>query len=433
MPDYGHDIEFGYFLVPDAGDPEGVVETAVFADRLGYDLLGVQDHPYQRRHLDTLSLLAFILARTERVRVFQAVGNLPLRPPAVFAKAAATLDQLSGGRFEAGLGAGGYLMPAQAMGAPTLTPGQSLEALEEAVAIVRAFWSGESGLRFGGRHYQLHGLKPGPLPAHPISVWLGAAKPRGAGAVPPALSAVSISFPASSPPARSRRRATRTRRSSARPSTGPRRSRASRSSSASATSSSSHRPTRTPCAPTLRTSPRRSASGSPRCAPASRRRWRQAQSERLRDAARDGPRPCDLPAAAQGARRGPRRPRAGRTARRGGGRGTPRRGADTEARRPEARRHAVAAARGLPAPLLLRAQQPQRRGRRILPRAARNQPGAGAGHRPARGRPPARLRTAGRRRGGGEGARGRRRRSSAAGRRRRAAGRRREPAGAPRL
>ena len=178
MPDYGHDIQFGYFLVPDASDPKGVVETAVLADQLGYDLLGVQDHPYQRRHLDTLSLLGFILARTQRVRVFQAVGNLPLRPPAVFAKAAATLDQLSGGRFEAGLGAGGYLLPAQAMGAPALTPGESLEALEEAVAIMRASWSGESGIRFEGRHYQLNGLKPGPLPAHPISIWLGAAKPR---------------------------------------------------------------------------------------------------------------------------------------------------------------------------------------------------------------------------------------------------------------
>ena len=179
MPDYGHDIGFGYFLVPDAGDPDGVVETAVLADRLGYDLLGVQDHPYQRRHLDTVSLLGFILARTQRVRVFQAVGNLPLRPPAVFAKAAATLDQLSGGRFEAGLGAGGYLVPAQAMGAPALTPGESLEALEEAVAIIRAFWSGERGLHFEGRHYQLQGLQPGPVPAHPISIWLGAAKPRG--------------------------------------------------------------------------------------------------------------------------------------------------------------------------------------------------------------------------------------------------------------
>ncbi len=178
MPDYGHDIGFGYFLVPDAGDPEGVLHTAVLADRLGYDLLAVQDHPYQRRHLDTLALLGVILARTERVRVFQGVGNVPLRPPAVFAKAAATLDRLTGGRFEAGLGAGGFLVPAHAMGAPALTPGESLEALEEAVAIMRAFWSGEPGIRFDGRHYQLNGLKPGPPPAHPISVWLGAAKPR---------------------------------------------------------------------------------------------------------------------------------------------------------------------------------------------------------------------------------------------------------------
>ena len=178
MPDYGHEIEFGYFLVPDASDPQGVVETAVLADRLGYDLLGVQDHPYQRRHLDALALLGVLLARTQRIRVFQAVGNLPLRPPAVYAKAAATLDRLSGGRFEAGLGAGGYLEPAHAMGAPALTPGESLEALEEAVAILRASWSETAALRYDGRHYRLNGMKAGPPPAHPISIWLGAAKPR---------------------------------------------------------------------------------------------------------------------------------------------------------------------------------------------------------------------------------------------------------------
>lgn len=179
MPDYGHELEFGYFLVPDAGDPDGVVATAVLADQLGFDFLGVQDHPYQRRHLDALALLGVILARTERVRVFHAVANLPLRPPAVYAKAAATLDLLSGGRFEAGLGAGGYLKPAEAMGAPALSPGESLEALEEAVEIMKAFWSGERSLRFEGRHYRLDGMKPGPLPAHPIQIWLGAAKPRG--------------------------------------------------------------------------------------------------------------------------------------------------------------------------------------------------------------------------------------------------------------
>jgi alkanesulfonate monooxygenase SsuD/methylene tetrahydromethanopterin reductase-like flavin-dependent oxidoreductase (luciferase family) len=141
MTDYGHELEFGYFLVPDRSDPQGVLETARLTDRLGFDLLAVQDHPYQPAHLDALALLGVILAQTERIRVFQDVGNLPLRPPAAFAKAAATLDLLSGGRFEAGLGAGGFLDAAEAMGAPARTPGQSLEALEEAIVILRACWS----------------------------------------------------------------------------------------------------------------------------------------------------------------------------------------------------------------------------------------------------------------------------------------------------
>jgi alkanesulfonate monooxygenase SsuD/methylene tetrahydromethanopterin reductase-like flavin-dependent oxidoreductase (luciferase family) len=177
MTDYGHELEFGYFLIPEAGNPYGVLETARLADRLGYDLLAVQDHPYQPAHLDALALLGVILAQTERIRVFQDVGNLPLRPPAAFAKAAATLDLLSGGRFEAGLGAGGFLDAAHAMGAPARTPGQSLEALEEAIVILRAWWS-TGVLRFHGRHYGLEGARPGPKPAHPIGIWLGAARPR---------------------------------------------------------------------------------------------------------------------------------------------------------------------------------------------------------------------------------------------------------------
>jgi alkanesulfonate monooxygenase SsuD/methylene tetrahydromethanopterin reductase-like flavin-dependent oxidoreductase (luciferase family) len=96
----------------------------------------------------------------------------------MFAKAAATLDVLSGGRFEAGLGDGGFLRPAQAMGAPALTIGESLEALEEAVAILRGSWSGAPALRFEGRHYRLEGARPGPSPAHEIGIWLGASKPR---------------------------------------------------------------------------------------------------------------------------------------------------------------------------------------------------------------------------------------------------------------
>jgi alkanesulfonate monooxygenase SsuD/methylene tetrahydromethanopterin reductase-like flavin-dependent oxidoreductase (luciferase family) len=99
----------------------------------------------------------------------------------VYAKAAATLDLLSGGRFEAGLGGGGYLDAAHAMGAPALTPGQGIEALEEAIPILRDSWGGAPSIRVQGRHYQLDGFKPGPAPAHPIGIWLGADKPRALG------------------------------------------------------------------------------------------------------------------------------------------------------------------------------------------------------------------------------------------------------------
>lgn len=107
--DYGHELEFGYFLVPEAGDPQGDLEIARLVDRLGYDLIGIQDHPYQPRFFDTLALMGWILARTDSVRVFADVHDLPLRPPAVLAKAAASLDVLSGGRVEPEIGSGGLL------------------------------------------------------------------------------------------------------------------------------------------------------------------------------------------------------------------------------------------------------------------------------------------------------------------------------------
>src|SRR3954451_18412637 len=106
MPDYGQPLMFGIFLPPDARDAEAVLELGVLADRSGLDLIGVQDHPYNPRFLDTWTLLAVLAARTQRIRLFPDVANLPLRPPAMLAKAAASLDILSGGRVELGLGAG---------------------------------------------------------------------------------------------------------------------------------------------------------------------------------------------------------------------------------------------------------------------------------------------------------------------------------------
>jgi hypothetical protein len=68
--------------------------------------VGIQDHPYQHHFFDTWSLIPTLIAETKRVSFFTDVASLPLRPPAVMAKAAASLDVLSGGRFELGLGGG---------------------------------------------------------------------------------------------------------------------------------------------------------------------------------------------------------------------------------------------------------------------------------------------------------------------------------------
>src|ERR1700754_3751168 len=96
MVDYGHDLLFGSFLTPAAGQAERVVELAQLTEQAGLDLVRIQDHPYQPAFLDAWTLLSGLAARTARVRVSPNVANLPLRPPAVLARSAASLDVLSG-------------------------------------------------------------------------------------------------------------------------------------------------------------------------------------------------------------------------------------------------------------------------------------------------------------------------------------------------
>jgi alkanesulfonate monooxygenase SsuD/methylene tetrahydromethanopterin reductase-like flavin-dependent oxidoreductase (luciferase family) len=141
----------------------------------------------------------------------------------ILAKAAATLDLLSGGRFVAGLGGGGFLDAAHAMGAPTLTPGDSREALEEAIVILRASWSTAGVLRFHGRHYHLDGARPGPSRAtRSASGWVqrrarySSKLPAGRAATPPRSGAFTTRRARSRRP-RPSRRATPTSRSSIEP------------------------------------------------------------------------------------------------------------------------------------------------------------------------------------------------------------------------
>lgn len=178
MGDYGQAPRFGWFPVPEAGRRHELLRLARLADELGLDLIGIQDHPYQARFMDTWTLLAAIAAQTRRISVFPDVVNLPLRPPAVLAKAAATLDLLSEGRFELGLGAGAYPEGVRALDGPARSPGDAVEALAEAIAVIRLMWSGQRGVRYAGSHYRLGGAHAGPPPAHPIGIWVGAYRPR---------------------------------------------------------------------------------------------------------------------------------------------------------------------------------------------------------------------------------------------------------------
>ncbi|MGY1618147.1 LLM class flavin-dependent oxidoreductase [Geodermatophilus sp. SYSU D00691] len=180
MPDYGHDLQFGSFLTPSGADPEAVVLLAQASERAGLDLVTFQDHPYQPRFLDTWTLLSYVAARTERVHLAPNVLNLPLRPPAVVARAAASLDLLSGGRVELGLGAGAFWDAIEAMGGERLSPGRAVAATAEAIEVVRGIWDVDdrTPLRVPGQHHAVDGAKRGPRPAHDIAIWLGALRPR---------------------------------------------------------------------------------------------------------------------------------------------------------------------------------------------------------------------------------------------------------------
>ena len=180
MPDYGSPLQFGTFITPTNRPPQSAVTLATLSEELGFDLVTFQDHPYQPGFLDNWTLMTWVAAQTSTIHIAPNVLNLPLRPPAVVARAAASLDLLSSGRFELGLGAGAFWDAVEAMGGRHLTPGQGVDALSEAIDVIRGIWAvgDRAVLNVEGEYYHLHGAKRGPAPAHDMPIWLGALKPR---------------------------------------------------------------------------------------------------------------------------------------------------------------------------------------------------------------------------------------------------------------
>ncbi len=173
------DPVFGLSITPN--NVESAFTLAKTADELGLDIIGVQDHPYNGTFLDTWTLISALAASTKKIRYFTDVCDLPMRPPAMLAKASATLDIVSKGRVELGIGAGAFWDAIHSYGGPRRTPGEAVAALEEAMQVIRLLWNYEGPRRrvsFPGKYYQLQNAQAGPSPHHNIGIWIGAARPR---------------------------------------------------------------------------------------------------------------------------------------------------------------------------------------------------------------------------------------------------------------
>jgi alkanesulfonate monooxygenase SsuD/methylene tetrahydromethanopterin reductase-like flavin-dependent oxidoreductase (luciferase family) len=178
MADYGSPLQFGLSVTPEASDIEGIAKLVRLADATGLDLVAIQDHAYNHTFLDTWTLITFLAAKTQRVHFLLDVADLPLRPPAMLAKAVATLDQLTGGRAELAVGAGAFWDAIAGMGGPRRTPAEAVAATAQALEILRHALAANGRVVSHGEHYAVRGYMPGPRPAHAMQIWVGAQKPR---------------------------------------------------------------------------------------------------------------------------------------------------------------------------------------------------------------------------------------------------------------
>ena len=180
MTRYGHELQFGIFATPVAEPAGHGVELAIAAEEAGLDLATFQDHPYNPQFLDTWTLIANAASKTSRLHLAGNVLNLPLRDPVHLARAVASLDRLSGGRIELGLGAGAFWDGIGSMGVRKQRAGQSIESLAEGIEIIRALWqtSEPTSFSFEGTHHRVEAVERGPAPMHEVGIWVGAYKPR---------------------------------------------------------------------------------------------------------------------------------------------------------------------------------------------------------------------------------------------------------------
>ena len=144
-----------------AASAEAWVASARRAEELGYDILLMPDHLGSQ--LSPIAALTAAAVATTRLRVGSYVFANDYRHPLVLAREVATLDMLSGGRFELGLGAGWNTTDYRKLGLPYDPPPRSIDRLTEAVPLIKRLLAGET-VDHEGAHYRLSGAHVGPAP-----------------------------------------------------------------------------------------------------------------------------------------------------------------------------------------------------------------------------------------------------------------------------
>ncbi|WP_433502826.1 LLM class flavin-dependent oxidoreductase [Pseudonocardia halophobica] len=162
-------------MVPPQTPLAGIVPLARRAEKLGYDLLACGEHVFFHVPVtNAFVTLAAVAGATEQIRLLSAVTLLPTYPAAIAAKQVATLDGVSGGRFELGVGVGGEFPPE--LRACGIDPAERGPRTDEALEIMTRLFAGET-LTYEGRFARFEGLQLDPRPAAPPPVWVGGRKP----------------------------------------------------------------------------------------------------------------------------------------------------------------------------------------------------------------------------------------------------------------
>jgi G6PDH family F420-dependent oxidoreductase len=174
-------VEFHLFLPQMRLSPEALVQRARTAEAAGFTGLAVMDHLYPPAAADqpmyeALTTVTWLAAATDRLRLGHLVLCDSFRHPAVLARQAVTLDHLSGGRFELGIGSGSTPGELAAFGFGSPTPAQRLERLSETLTLVRKFWTGEP-VDHEGTYFRVEGARQLPVPLGSIPIVVGGTGP----------------------------------------------------------------------------------------------------------------------------------------------------------------------------------------------------------------------------------------------------------------